>query len=306
MSADAPAYAMPAAAWAAKSGDPVLFIAPRRASRPRRAPRCAPTATRDIYVLGPPPRRLAGGRDAACARSATSMRIGGPDPVRNAIAFARFADGSFGWGVVDPGHGLVLARADRPLDAIAATPLSAHGTTARCCSWRAASALGPAVEAYLLDIQPGYRSRPGARGLQSRLDRRGRPGAGADGAGPPGRAPRDRPVTRPSAQGEHVPVSQAEHPDRLQPRGHRRGRARALRRLHPALRAAAAQPHRPAHRATCRADHPARIEGEREIARLTALGFTGEVRGHPGEEGLPPLPSVAEAPSPGSAGTLHG
>ena len=53
-------------------------------------------------------------------------------------------------------------------------------------------------------------------------------------------------------------------------------------------------------------DHPARIEGEREIARLTALGFTGEVRGHPGEEGLPPLPSVAEAPSPGPAGTLHG
>jgi hypothetical protein len=53
-------------------------------------------------------------------------------------------------------------------------------------------------------------------------------------------------------------------------------------------------------------DHPARIEGEREIARLTELGFTGEVRGHPGEEGLPPLPSVTEAPSPGSAGTLHG
>ena len=39
--------------------------------------------------------------------------------------------------------------------------------------------------------------------------------------------------------------------------------------------------------------HPARIEGEREIARLTALGFTGEVRGTPHEEGLEPLPSVA-------------
>jgi hypothetical protein len=42
------------------------------------------------------------------------------------------------------------------------------------------------------------------------------------------------------------------------------------------------------------ADHPARIEGEREIARLTRLGYTGEVRGHPGEEGLPTLPSVSE------------
>jgi hypothetical protein len=40
--------------------------------------------------------------------------------------------------------------------------------------------------------------------------------------------------------------------------------------------------------------HPARVEGEREIERLTRLGFTGEVRGHPAEEGLEPLPSVAD------------
>ncbi len=39
-------------------------------------------------------------------------------------------------------------------------------------------------------------------------------------------------------------------------------------------------------------DHPARIEGEREIRRLTSLGFTGEVRGTPHEDGIPPLPSV--------------
>ena len=41
------------------------------------------------------------------------------------------------------------------------------------------------------------------------------------------------------------------------------------------------------------AGHPARVEGEREIARLTRLGYTGEVRGVEGEEGLPPLPSVS-------------
>jgi hypothetical protein len=40
------------------------------------------------------------------------------------------------------------------------------------------------------------------------------------------------------------------------------------------------------------ADHPARIEGEAEIRRLTELGYTGEVRGTPGEDGIPPLPSV--------------
>jgi hypothetical protein len=57
-------------------------------------------------------------------------------------------------------------------------------------------------------------------------------------------------------------------------------------------------------------DHPARIEGEREIARLTALGYSGEVRGHEGEEGLPTLPSVSgkigSHPPTQPSGTLHG
>ena len=39
-------------------------------------------------------------------------------------------------------------------------------------------------------------------------------------------------------------------------------------------------------------DHPARKEGEREIARLDQIAFVGEVRGHPAESGLTLLPSV--------------
>jgi len=40
------------------------------------------------------------------------------------------------------------------------------------------------------------------------------------------------------------------------------------------------------------ADHPARIMGEREVARLTALGFDGELRGHAAEPGMSTLASV--------------
>jgi len=40
------------------------------------------------------------------------------------------------------------------------------------------------------------------------------------------------------------------------------------------------------------ADHPARIEGEREIARLQKLGFAGEFRGLHHEDGIVPLPSL--------------
>ena len=38
-------------------------------------------------------------------------------------------------------------------------------------------------------------------------------------------------------------------------------------------------------------DHPARVEGEREIARLERLAFGGETRG-PVQGGEPPLPSL--------------
>jgi hypothetical protein len=39
-------------------------------------------------------------------------------------------------------------------------------------------------------------------------------------------------------------------------------------------------------------EHPARVEGEREIARLQRLGLDGETRGEGGGEGERPLPSL--------------
>ncbi len=41
---------------------------------------------------------------------------------------------------------------------------------------------------------------------------------------------------------------------------------------------------------------PARDEGEREIARLQRLGFTGETRGEGASEGERPLPSLSLPP----------
>jgi hypothetical protein len=38
--------------------------------------------------------------------------------------------------------------------------------------------------------------------------------------------------------------------------------------------------------------HPARVEGEREIARLDKIAYSGETRGHQAEPGLKPLPSL--------------
>jgi hypothetical protein len=46
------------------------------------------------------------------------------------------------------------------------------------------------------------------------------------------------------------------------------------------------------------ADDPVRLYGEQEIARLESLGFTGEVRGTPEQDGMEALPSVSEFEQP--------
>jgi hypothetical protein len=158
VSSDAAAFAMPAAAWAAKAGDPVLFV--RRDEVP--AETRAALLTHDqphIYVLGPPS-TISAGTVRDLGRLGTVKRIGADDPIDNAIAFARYVDPSFGWGVVDPGHGLVFARTDRPLDAAAAAPLSVSGSYGPLLVIAAPTSLDGALGQYLLDIQPGYTRDP--------------------------------------------------------------------------------------------------------------------------------------------------
>ena len=78
----------------------------------------------------------------------------------NAIAFARFSDGGFGWNVVDPGHGLVFASTQRPQDAAAAARCPAPGSYGPLLLLTEPNVLPPALQDFLLDIQPGYESDP--------------------------------------------------------------------------------------------------------------------------------------------------
>ena len=164
-SADAPEYSMPAAGWAAKSGDPVLWV--QRDAIPAATRRAIQAHNRpDIYVLGP----AQAVSDTVLEQLddlGTARRVSGKDPVANAIAFARFSDGSFGWNVVDPGHGLVFASVRRPLDAAAGSMLSASGTYGPLLLVPDARTMPPALQGYLLDIQPGYEKDP-VRGVYNR------------------------------------------------------------------------------------------------------------------------------------------
>ncbi len=137
-SAQNAAYAMPAAGWAAESGDPVLFVSSSS----------VPAATRQallahqkphIYVLGPPS-VIGDSVLHELSKYGTVKRVGASDPAANSVAFAEYRDpacaygqpcahvpGSFGWAIRSPGHGYVLINANRPLDAAAAAPLSGSG-----------------------------------------------------------------------------------------------------------------------------------------------------------------------------------
>ncbi|HEV2819031.1 MAG TPA: cell wall-binding repeat-containing protein, partial [Solirubrobacteraceae bacterium] len=151
-------FAVPAAGWAAKSGDPVLYVTgdevpreTREALRSHQQPR--------IYVLGPS--KLISPKVTRVLRELGSVtRVGGQEPVSNAVEFARFNDGQFGWGVVDPGHGVVLINAKNPADAAAAAPLSTSGKYGPLLLVDDAEQLPGPVREFLLDIQPGFDKDP--------------------------------------------------------------------------------------------------------------------------------------------------
>jgi hypothetical protein len=167
-SADDPAYAMPAAGWAAESGDPILFVSGSG----------IPPATRQaleshlhphIYVVGPSS-VISDGLVNQLGRYGTVKRVGANDPSANSVAFAIYRDppcasgqpcahvpGSFGWAMKSPGHGYILINQNRPLDAAAAAPLSASGTYGPQLLVDSASTLPQPVENFLFDYAtPGY------------------------------------------------------------------------------------------------------------------------------------------------------
>jgi hypothetical protein len=151
---DRPEYAMPAAAWAAKSGNPLLWVT-AQGIPPETETALKTHKSAAIYVLGPEDSVPDSVLDAL-GKLGTVKRVSGDDAVSNALAFARYKDGNFGWYVVDPGHGLVFANARRPQDAAAAAPLSAHGTYGPLLLLGDAGVLPQPLQDYLLDIQPGY------------------------------------------------------------------------------------------------------------------------------------------------------
>jgi putative cell wall binding repeat protein len=159
VSSDQAGYAMPAAAWAARAGDPVLYTGRNQVpSATLTALRRHATAT--VYVLGPQSVISKSVIQQVGRLSASVRRVGATGIVQNALFFARYSDGSFGWNINDPGHGMELANADRPLDAAAAASLASSGKWGPLLLTDTADALPPELRSFLLDIKPGYETDP--------------------------------------------------------------------------------------------------------------------------------------------------
>jgi ell wall binding domain 2 (CWB2) len=158
-SSSEPAFAAPAAAYAARSGDPVLFteaeVLPQPTIAALRREKGVP-----VYALGPGSAISGKVLKEVEGLGAKVRRISGANPVATAIAFARFGEGKFGWRINDPGHGFVLARSDAPLEAAAAAPLSGSGTWGPLLLTDSADTLPSELRGYFLDVKPGYTTDP--------------------------------------------------------------------------------------------------------------------------------------------------
>lgn len=149
----APALTMPAAGLSAQTGAPILFVE-RSGIPPSTAAELARLGKSSIYLVGPST-VVSESVARKLERFGSVTRIAGATPATNAIAVARFTEGSFGWGVVEPGHGLVFANAARPFDGPAAAALSATGDYAPLLLLESPDQLPAALGGYLSDLQPG-------------------------------------------------------------------------------------------------------------------------------------------------------
>ena len=158
-SSDSPEYAMPAASWAARSGDAILYAQTDSLPEPTIEALQRYKKSR-VFLLGPEAAISEKAEKAIKAITGDAVRVEGDDPVANAIEFARFIDGNFGWNINDPGHGFVLANVDRPADAAAAAPLSVSGSWGPLLLTDSATTAPADLEGYLLDLKPGYEDDP--------------------------------------------------------------------------------------------------------------------------------------------------
>lgn len=155
---DDPTIAAPAAAWAARSGDPILFVGSGTLPADTKAALEAHDNPR-IYVLG--------GQETVSRfvidqlqKLGSVKRIApeeaGFTPADLAIEFASYSDLDMGFNYRNPGHGYLFASTKDPISAMAAAGLSSGGVYPALLYVDDPGDIAPALRKYLRSVQPGY------------------------------------------------------------------------------------------------------------------------------------------------------
>lgn len=157
------ASAAPAAAWAARSGDPILFTGAGTLPADTKEAIAEHDNPR-IYVLGSSDvvssfviRSLKDIPGTSVFRIQPPNDDGGPADL--SIEFARYSDRDFGWNYRDPGHSFVFAPTKDPSSAMAAAALSSGGSYPALLYVDEPNHVSAALRSYLLDVQPGYNAQ---------------------------------------------------------------------------------------------------------------------------------------------------
>ncbi len=149
-------YALPAGPLAANTASPVFFVGKNRvplATLKAIAAHDKPS----IYVVGPE-HVISDEALLILRKHGKVRRISGVNPTANAVEVAVFSDPTtgWGWGVYDPGHGVVIQNSHNEMNVAAATTLSAHSAYGPLLLNSGPQVVDRELRMYLLDIQSTY------------------------------------------------------------------------------------------------------------------------------------------------------
>lgn len=154
------AFAAPVGSWISHMPEPLLYVTKDKLSEDTKTALAKRNGKANIYLVGPE-EAISKQVEAELRKYGQVVRISGQDPVTNAIAFAKYKDKKtgFGWGITQPGHGLVLAGAEQVEQSLPALPFAHRGKHAPLLLTDKEKASEPLL-AYLKELKPFFKKEP--------------------------------------------------------------------------------------------------------------------------------------------------
>ncbi|RXT05648.1 cell wall-binding repeat-containing protein [Ammoniphilus sp. CFH 90114] len=153
-------FAAPAGNWISHMPEPLLYVTKDEIPNETINALQKREGKATVYLLGPES-VISKTVEENLRSYGTVIRIAGDDPVSNAIAFAQYKDTNtgFGWGITQPGHGLLLGNMANMSESIPTGSFAHRGKHAPLLLTNADSAPDNLVN-YLTKLKPLFEKEP--------------------------------------------------------------------------------------------------------------------------------------------------